>query len=141
MTDDLPRLCSCIDQPTIYTLKLMQACAHGEHQYRLAHNANDAALHWNAYVYFCWQLAVTGGYCSCVLPNVHLCQTCMARRSATPAASLMTPSPKTKLKRMGLRSLSSTCSTATESVVAKIAPRANMSCRLAQTDITRCTGL
>ena len=51
----------------------------------------------------------------------------MARRSATPAASLMTPSPNTRLNKMGLRSLSSTCSTATESVVAKMAPNARMS--------------
>ncbi len=37
---------------------------------------------------------------------------------------------------MGLRSWSSTCSTATESVVAKMAPRAKMSCSFAQRGVS-----
>lgn len=43
-------------------------------------------------------------------------------------ASLMTPSPKTRLNSSGARSCSSTCSTATLSVVAKMAPSARQSC-------------
>lgn len=51
------------------------------------------------------------------------------RRRATVVASLMTPSPKTMLNSRGARSGSSTCSTATLSVVAKMAPSARQSCQ------------
>ena len=44
-------------------------------------------------------------------------------------ASLMTPSPKTRLYSRGALSGRSTCSTATESVAAKITPSASESCR------------
>lgn len=50
------------------------------------------------------------------------------RSSATEVASLMTPSPKTRLKSSGERSWLSTCRTATLSVVANIAPSARQSC-------------
>lgn len=51
----------------------------------------------------------------------------------------MTPSPKTMLNRSGARSCSSTCSTATLSVVAKMAPRAKQSCsRTCSTSLRDC---
>ena len=43
-------------------------------------------------------------------------------------ASFMTPSPKTRLYSRGALSGRSTCSTATESVAAKITPSASESC-------------
>ena len=51
-----------------------------------------------------------------------------ARSRATAVASLMTPSPKTRLYSRGALSGRSTCSTATESVAAKITPSASESC-------------
>ncbi len=51
------------------------------------------------------------------------------RSRATVVASLMTPSPKTRLNSRGALSCSSTCSTATLSVVAKMAPSARQSCQ------------
>lgn len=50
-------------------------------------------------------------------------------------ASLMTPSPNTRLYSNGLRSCFSTCSTATESVAAKMAPSAKQSCRQTHVDL------
>ena len=52
----------------------------------------------------------------------------MVRNKATVVASLMTPSPNTRLNSSGALSCSSTCNTATLSVVAKIAPSAKQSC-------------
>ena len=62
-------------------------------------------------------------------------RTCTARRRATAVASLMTPSPNTRLYSRGLRSCLSTCSTATESVAAKMAPSAKQSCRQTHVDL------
>ena len=80
------------------------------------------------YAMLCYAMLCYAKLCYACCTTMQLEQTWIARRRATPAASLMTPSPNTKLNKIGLRSLSSTCSTATESVVAKMAPSAKTSC-------------
>ena len=54
----------------------------------------------------------------------------MVPRMTMEVASLITPSPNTRLYSSGWRSCEMTCSAATESVAARIAPSAKHSCHL-----------